>query len=357
MSLKKISAGQWRRAEEANIIALSGMSDSEYGRSGCIKLFQPLLKNTLFLFVFVALVSCESSKAIETPTGVVNTKIISTHTFLPPTPSPSATPTQESSCDLFTSDFCVTEGHFFLQRPIHAPANVLIDETYAYGSTANGTRDPHHGVEFSNPSGTPVYAAAEGIVLFAGADTEAIYAPWANYYGNLVVLEHKDKLFTLYAHLSKIDVRTGQNVSVGDKIGEVGRTGVAIGSHLHFEVRRGNGEDYFATQNPELWLIPAEDEDGDPFGTLMISVIDSDRNLIEYAEFTIQYHREKPGPVAKSYYGSTYSADMLNGDENAVFGELPAGSYRIAAKANGKVYERWVEVEWGELTQVVFIVK
>jgi hypothetical protein len=48
---------------------------------------------------------------------------------------------------------------------------------------------------------------------------------------------------------------------------------------------------------------------------------------------------------------------MLTGEENAVFGELPAGDYRVAVKANGKVYERWVEVESGKLTQVVFIVK
>jgi len=327
-----------------------------------------MLKNTLFLFVFVALVSCASPKALETPTGVVNTKVIPTNTFLPSTPLPSITPAQETPCDLFTSDFCVTEGHFLLQRPIQPPANDLIDETYAYGSTANGTRDPHHGVEFSNPSGTPVYAAAGGIVLFAGADTEAIYSPWPNYYGNFVVIQHRDELFTLYAHLSKIDVNAGQDVFVGDKIGEVGRTGVAIGSHLHFEVRHGNGEDYFATQNPELWLIPAENEDGDPFGALVISVMDQDHNLIEYAEFTLQYHLAKSGPVAKTYYGTTYSSDMLNGDtrstprggsvdENAMFSELPAGSYRIAADANGKVYERWVEVESGELTQVVFVVK
>ena len=59
----------------------------------------------------------------------------------------------------------------------------------------------------------------------------------------------------------------------------------------------------------------------------------------------------------RSYYGTTYSADMLKGDENAVLGELPAGRYRIAIERNGKVYERWVEVESGKLTQVVFVVK
>lgn len=313
--------------------------------------------NRILPLLLIMLVSCANPKALEIPTGVVNTKIIPTNTFLPPTSFPSVTPVQEISCDLFTTDFCITEGHFVLQRPIDPPANDLIDSTYTYGSTANGTRDPHHGVEFSNPSGTPIYAAAGGVVLFAGTDSEAIYSPWPNYYGNFIVVQHSDKLFTLYAHLSKIGVEAGQNVLAGDKIGEVGRTGVAIGSHLHFEVRRGSGEDYFATQNPELWLMPAKDANGDPFGTLMISVVDQDHNLIKYAEFTIQYHPEKSGPRAKSYYGTTYSPDMLNGEENAVLGELSAGHYRIAVNANGKMYEGWVEVESGKLTQVVFFTK
>ena len=307
--------------------------------------------------MLLALVSCTNLEETGTPVLIANTKVIPTNTFLPPTSLPSITPTQKILCEPFSVDFCITEGHFILQRPIHPPANDLIDPTYPYGSTAKGTRDPHHGVEFSNASGTPVHAAAEGIVLFAGADSQAIYSPWSDYYGNLIVIQHDDELFTLYAHLSKIDVKEGQRVFTGQKIGEVGRTGVAIGSHLHFEVRRGNGEDYFATQNPELWLVPAKEPNGDSFGTLMISVVDQNRDLMQYAELTIQYHADPSGPVTRSYYGTTYSADMLNGDESAVLGELPPGNYRIVVNANGKMYERWVEVKSGKLTQVVFVVK
>ena len=80
-----------------------------------------------------------------------------------------------------TVDYCITEGHFILQRPMHLPANDLVDETYLYGSTANGTREPHHGVEFPNQSGTPVYAAANGTVIFAGPDKEAIYSSMAKF--------------------------------------------------------------------------------------------------------------------------------------------------------------------------------
>ena len=260
------------------------------------------------------------------------------------------------ACDPFAVDFCITDGHFILQRPVQPPANDSVDSTYPYGSTANGTREPHHGVEFVNESGTPVYAAADGMVIFAGPDEEAIYSPWKNYYGNLVVIKHNDGLFTLYAHLSKIDVQAGQEVLAADKIGEVGRTGAAIGSHLHFEVRRRDVQDYSATQNPELWLAPNKDGRGKLLGTLMISIVDQGFDF-QYAEFTIDYHPDRNQPRVKSYYVTTYTRDMMTGDENAALGDLPSGDYRIALKYNGQLYERWVEVESGKLTQVVIAVK
>ena len=267
-------------------------------------------KRVLNLFLLLILTSCARPEVeVVAPPIVVNTKVSATNTLLPPTPLPSITPTIEIPCDPYNKDFCVTEGHFIFQRPIHAPANDLIDATYGYGSTDHGTREPHHGVDLSNQSGTPVYAAGEGTVIFAGPDKKAVYSPWENFYGNLVVIRHKDDLFTFYAHLSKIDVKEGQQVFVGDKIGEVGRTGVAIGSHLHFEVRHGNVEDYFATQNPELWLIPAKDAEGHLFGTLMISVVDQDHRLIKYAEYTIRSVPDQPKKSVKSYYGTTYSSD------------------------------------------------
>jgi hypothetical protein len=320
-----------------------------------------VLERILNLCVFLALASCANARVTVTPVVVVTTNIIPTNTALHPTLVPSIappiTPTTEVPCDPFSRDFCITDGHFILQRPIHPPGNTLVDATYRYGSTANGTREPHHGVEFPNASGTPVHAAADGTVLFAGADKEALYAPWPNFYGNLVVIEHADELFTLYAHLSKIDVSSGQKVSAGEKIGEVGRTGGAIGSHLHFEVRRGEAEDYFATQNPELWLVPPKGGDSNPLGTLMVSATDEEGNLIKTAKFTIGYYPDSSQPASTVYYGIIYSPDMLNGDENAVWGQLPAGRYRIAVETHGQILERWVEVKSGKLTHVIFVAK
>ena len=318
------------------------------------------MKRILSLLLLMLLISCAKSELATTPTPV-NTTIIPTHTSPTPTAVLTATSpptlTPEPPCDPLRVDFCITDGHFSLQRPIQLPGNDLIDPIYGYGSTANGTRDPHHGVEFSNPNGTPVHAAAAGTVIFAGPDQEATYAPWGDFYGNLVVIEHSADLFTLYAHLSRIDVRVEQKVLAGAKIGEVGRTGGAIGSHLHFEVRRGDVEDYFATQNPELWLIPAKDQAGNFFGTLIISVVDGAGNLLKNLNFTIGYYSDPAQGPNKLYYVTSYSPDLLLGEENAVLGELPAGQYRIAVEMNGRILERWVEVESGRLTQVVFVVK
>ena len=321
------------------------------------------MKQILAILLLLILVSCVNAPVPETPTPVVTTQVFATQTVssLTVTTTPSVTPTitmtPEPPCDPFTVDFCITEGHFILQRPIQPPASDLIDPFYRYGSTADGTRDPHHGVEFANASGTPVYAAADGTVLFAGPDVEAIYAPWGNFYGNVVVIEHQSQIFSLYAHLSAIDITVGQNVSAGDKIGEVGRTGGAIGSHLHFEVRQGDVEDYFSAQNPELWLVPARDESGNLNGALTIAVVDGDGHLMKNANFTIAYHSDPSQSPLRFYYATSYSTDLLTGEENMAIGELSAGLYRIVVEMNGQVLERWVEVESGKLTQVVFVVK
>lgn len=101
----------------------------------------------------------------------------------------------------------------------------------------------HEGVDLS-PSmgiGTPVGAAGAGTVVYAG---------WSNYgYGNVVVIAH-GMAFTVYGHLNGYDVRCGQDVSVGQQIGEVGNTGNSSGPHLHFEVRDAN----FNPRNPQDYV-------------------------------------------------------------------------------------------------------
>jgi hypothetical protein len=310
----------------------------------------------LFSISMLVITSCAPAQNVGALPDVTATVIImpeATATSI--SPLPTVEPTQ-ISCDPLTVDYCITDGHFIFQRPIQPPNNDSVDVTYRYASTENGTREPHHGVEFLNKFGTPVQAAANGVVVFAGPDAEAVYSPWVNFYGNLIVLKHDNDLYTLYAHLSKIDVQVGDGVLVGQKIGEVGQTGVATGSHLHFEVRRGDVKDYFATQNPELWLAPRRDERNLQYGTLMISIVDGLGKPL-FAELTIARYLGSSAKPEKTFYLDTYVNEMALGEENAAMSGLQFGRYRIALKLNGHLYERWVEVQSGKLTQTVIVVK
>jgi len=86
----------------------------------------------------------------------------------------------------------------------------------------------HSGIDITNAEGTPIQATADGEVEEAG---------WMERYGNGVVLSHGPGVETLYAHMSKVLVKEGQQVVRGDILGEMGRTGNATGPHLHYEVR------------------------------------------------------------------------------------------------------------------------
>lgn len=90
--------------------------------------------------------------------------------------------------------------------------------------------DYHDGIDITAPKGTMVRAAAAGTVKFAGKEKDQ--------FGNLVVLDHGDGWFTAYGFLSRVTVKEGAKVAVGERIGLVGETGKAKGSELHFEIRR-----------------------------------------------------------------------------------------------------------------------
>ncbi len=86
----------------------------------------------------------------------------------------------------------------------------------------------HLGVDYAAPTGTPVRSVGDGVVEFAGVQ---------NGFGNVVMVKHRNNNVTVYAHLSRINVRGGQNISQGQNVGAVGQTGWATGPHLHFEFR------------------------------------------------------------------------------------------------------------------------
>jgi murein DD-endopeptidase MepM/ murein hydrolase activator NlpD len=104
------------------------------------------------------------------------------------------------------------------------PVNFKV-KTSAYGPRRNSF---HHGVDLAAHKGTPVRAAANGVVSFSG---------WKSGYGKTIIIDHKNGLQTYYAHLNHIHVKKGARTKAGIAIGTVGRTGNASGPNLHFETR------------------------------------------------------------------------------------------------------------------------
>ncbi len=89
----------------------------------------------------------------------------------------------------------------------------------------------HTGLDIAAKSGTAIKAFADGKVIEAGKNAT---------YGNYLLIEHKDGIRSFYGHNSRLNVKKGQSVSLGQKVAEVGTTGMSTGPHLHFEIRKGN---------------------------------------------------------------------------------------------------------------------
>lgn len=96
--------------------------------------------------------------------------------------------------------------------------------------------DFHKGLDLSAPTGTPIYAAADGVVSFAGRYPLRESANWWRF-GNVVVLNHADRFITIYGHCDTLNVKRGQEVKQGEVIATVGNSGWSTNSHLHYEVR------------------------------------------------------------------------------------------------------------------------
>jgi len=123
--------------------------------------------------------------------------------------------------------------------PVNSPYNA---SSFGYRiDPFTGQQAMHEGIDFITDIGTPVVAAAGGVVQFAGFHPQ---------YGNVVDIDHGNDLVTRYAHLSKVLVKEGDLLQRGRRIAESGTTGRSTGPHLHFEVRfRG------AAQNPTRFLL------------------------------------------------------------------------------------------------------
>ena len=115
--------------------------------------------------------------------------------------------------------------------PFIMPVKGRLSAEFGLRRTMNNTaRPPHSGMDIAAPKGTPVKAANNGKVAFTG-----------NFFfnGKFVVIDHGLGIFTVYAHLDKITVKTNETIEKGAELGKVGSTGRSTGPHLHFGVKVG----------------------------------------------------------------------------------------------------------------------
>ncbi len=297
----------------------------------------------------------------ETITPIQNTGTLPTAgaTITPlPAPQPTAAPVTPCA-DLA----CITNAaHLWLDRPIPGDYVNYPERNYPYGSTQQGLRVPHHGVEFENPASTPIIAAGAGAVIVAGDDLTTAYGPATNFYGNLVVIQLDqtyggEPVFNLYAHMKAVTAKVGDRVQAGDLLGTVGQTGVAIGPHLHFEVRVGRN-DYISTRNPELWLKPLY-YNAKPYGVLAGRVADANGQPVPGLTVVVR-PESVDADFARTRYLATYAQESLNGDEvlqeNFVASDLPLGTYTVAVNTT-TTHRQTITINAGQVTWVEFVVK
>ncbi|WP_248746311.1 peptidoglycan DD-metalloendopeptidase family protein [Pseudomonas sp. MWU12-2037] len=118
----------------------------------------------------------------------------------------------------------VTPSNLLLDKPVHGP----LSSKFGVRRFFNGEeRNPHAGLDFAVPTGTPIKAPANGKVILTG-----------NYFynGNTVFVDHGQGFISMFCHLSRIDVKAGQSLTRGAVVGLVGSTGRATGPHLHWNI-------------------------------------------------------------------------------------------------------------------------
>jgi hypothetical protein len=252
----------------------------------------------------------------------------------------------------------VDAKHVRFERPISdVGGNPYIDATYRYGSTMGGNFQQHMGVEFNNPAGTPVHAAAEGIVVFAGEAEQG---------AKTIAIRHDARLgdqylFSTYYHNSSLDVKTGDRVTAGEIIARVGNTGRATNEHLHLEIHVAPTPDSAAivnanerfpphTVNPELFLQPWTGT-----GTVAGRVMNAAGQPVSGARvfgLVLPYPSETPYSFAETYGDRAHPDPAWN--ENFAVNDVPAGTYLLGVDIDGTRVWRRIRVQASRVTWVEF---
>ena len=129
--------------------------------------------------------------------------------------------------------FSVNTQGFGQCSSLRSPCNLSSGEVVFTSGYGWRWGRPHNGIDLAGPIGTPIYAASNGTIKYAG---------WTDGgYGNYIELLSPENILTIYAHLDAVKCSEGQQITVGQQIGDMGNTGGSTGPHLHFEVDLGSG--------------------------------------------------------------------------------------------------------------------
>jgi len=283
-----------------------------------------------------------------TPTQTPTPTATPTATQTPsPTPTPTVpTPTPASAVD-----------HLWLISPLDpaAEGDRQPGTYFPYGATGGGRYHLHHGVDYMNPAGTMVRAAEAGTVIVAGDDLEVVYGLKPDFYGNLVIQEldkrfNGQAVYLLYGHMSEVLASEGQHLEQGEVLGRVGMTGVAIGNHLHLEVRLG-ANTYEATRNPALWLQPEPGQ-----GAIAGLVVDAQGQPLP--EIPVTFFRaaepDKWWRQIQTYANQEVNADNQLG-ENFALAYVPAGDYLVKVKVGDRSFVQPATVTPGGIAFVQIV--
>jgi len=294
------------------------------------------------------------------PASIVRENIKPVAKLVDPAPEPlqfdSAPPNSELVSNwrppLYPVPLALTPfDHFYFAKPFSANESPWPVEDYRYGGTFFEDI-VHTGMDIKIPVGSPIIAAGPGKVVWAGFGLfSGRYDP-DDPYGNAVMIRHDfgykgQRLYTVYAHLERVEVEQDQYVETGDFLGLSGKTGKTSGPHLHFEVRL-DVDGFFATRNPELWLVPPQG-----YGVLAGQVMNTGGRKVEGQLVIVR-------PIGSENYwrANSYNYGYINPDdyyqENLVVSDLPAGKYEIAINYLSRIYRREIEIYPGLVTYFSF---
>jgi len=308
-------------------------------------------KNTPAVLPTQTVAGIITEPGVEVPPAVVLTPQEQDSTplrFTFPTPGPA--PVSLWRPPLYDTPWALGPfDHFYFKRPIAANEVNWPLASYRYGGMlSNEGASVHTGIDIDAPLHTPILAAGAGTVISAGYGLYGGANDPKDPYGLAVTIRHDfgyqgRLLYTIYAHMDRIDARVGQHVEAGDQLGIVGLTGNTTGPHLHFEVRIESNS-FFSTRNPELWLAPPQG-----WGVLVGRLSNTNRSLLTGQEVNVTSKVTGRKWTVASYANTTINSDDYY-QENMALSDLPAGDYEISIDYLDHTYVANVTIHPGAVT-------